>query len=313
MRELLIKISALDAFKKLNHSYIPLVKALILVLPLLITLNAASLTSKVTEPKNVLVLASYKATAPVATLWNRGMETVFKSENSGRIDVNVEYLDLINFNDAGYKQLLSDNLRQKLLKYKPDLVIPIYNRALGFVFEHRDEIFAGIPVVFAGVEQKFLKGRKIRPDIINDKKKFFSDLKYMKSIEEKEWKSFNTDEYGNIMANGEGEEYRNERVPFWEKWDYWLRMAIYFHILYLATGDYYTPYMPIVTKEKPPDLDVLNFSNESRIVLELKEVEQNIEEVLRAREGWGLRRCGRCYTCRKKKVFKEPRMASSLF
>ena len=178
MCELLIKISALDAFKKLNHSFIPLVKALILVLPLLITLNAASLTSKETEPKNVLVLASYKATAPVATLWNRGMETVFKSENSGRIDVNVEYLDLINFNDAGYKQLLSDNLRQKLLKYKPDLVIPIYNRALGFVFENRDDIFAGIPVVFAGVEQKFLKGRKIRPDITG----LFSVNSYEKTL-----------------------------------------------------------------------------------------------------------------------------------
>lgn len=65
-----------------------------------------------TEHRSDLVLASYKATSPVASLWDRGMETVFKSKQSGSVDFNIDYMDLINFNDENCKQLLRDNLRQ---------------------------------------------------------------------------------------------------------------------------------------------------------------------------------------------------------
>ncbi len=173
-----IKISASGGFKESIHSRIPFLKSIILVLLLLVFLNSTSLSFQETERKSVLVLATYNATAPVASLWNRGMETVFKSEKSGSIDFNIEYLDLINFNDEGYKQLLSDNLRHKLLKYKPDLVIPIYYRALEFVFEGRDDLFAGIPVVFAGVEPEFFKGRNNRSGITG----FFSIHSYEKTL-----------------------------------------------------------------------------------------------------------------------------------
>ena len=76
-------------------------KVLILVLQFLTFPNVQSEASQETESKNVLVLISYKATAPVASPWNQCKETVFKSENLGAIDINIEYLDLINFNDAG--------------------------------------------------------------------------------------------------------------------------------------------------------------------------------------------------------------------
>ena len=179
MCENLIKISVSEKFKKLLLSRIPLAKKLILVLLLLIFQNSASLSLQNREHRSVLVLASYKATAPVASLWNRGMETVFNSQKSGSIDFNIEYLDLINFNDESYKQLLCDNLRHKLLKYKPDIVMPIYNRALEFVFEYRDDLFAGIPVVFAGVEPEFFKGRKNAQDITG----LFSINSYEKTLD----------------------------------------------------------------------------------------------------------------------------------
>jgi PAS domain S-box-containing protein len=101
----------------------------------------------------------------VAHLWNRGIQSVFESENSSPIDIKIEYLDLNNFNDDRYLQLLRDQLRHKFLKFKPDLVMPIYNRALGFVLKHREDLFPGIPIVFAGVEQNYLKGRENIPDI----------------------------------------------------------------------------------------------------------------------------------------------------
>jgi len=162
MCELPIKPPVSSEFKESTRSRIPLVKILLLFFLLLVLLNAPLLAQLETKPKKVLVLASYGATAPVAHLWNRGIQSVFESENSNRIDIHIEYLDLNSFNDDDYIQLLRDNLRHKFLKFRPDLVMPIYNRALGFVFEHRDDLFAGIPVVFAGVEQKFLDGKKNR-------------------------------------------------------------------------------------------------------------------------------------------------------
>ena len=165
MCELPIKIAALGEFKESTHSRILLVKIFLLVLSFLVVFNSTLLASPETKAKRVLVLASYKATAPVAHLWNRGIQSVFESQNFNQFDIDIEYLDLISFNDDRYIQLMRDKLRHKLLKFRPDLVVPIYNRALGFVLKHREDLFPGIPVVFAGVEQNYLKGWKTTPDV----------------------------------------------------------------------------------------------------------------------------------------------------
>ena len=160
MCELPIKPAVSGKFKESTRSRIPLEKTLFLVMSLLILFYSPLSALQETKPKKVLVLASYKATAPVAHLWNRGIQSVFESENSNRIDFNIEYLDLNSFNDDRYIQLLHDQLKYKFLEFRPDLIIPIYNRALGFVLKHREDLFSEIPVVFAGVEQNYLKDRK---------------------------------------------------------------------------------------------------------------------------------------------------------
>ena len=165
MCELPIKLAVPGEFKEPARNRIPLVKTLLLILSLLVLINSTLLASQETKAKRVLVLASYKATAPVAHLWNRGIQSVFESQNFNQFDIDIEYLDLISFNDDRYIQLMRDKLRHKLLKFRPDLVVPIYNRALGFVLKHREDLFPGIPVVFAGVEQNYLKGWKTTPDV----------------------------------------------------------------------------------------------------------------------------------------------------
>ena len=159
-----IKPGVEGKFKASTRSRIFSVKTLILVLSLLVLIDSALLASQGTKPKKILVLASYKTTAPVAHLWNRGIQSVFESENSSKISINIEYLDLNSFNDDGYIQLLRDKLRHQFLKFRPDLVMPIYNRALGFVLKHREDLFPGIPIVFAGVEQNYIKDRNISPE-----------------------------------------------------------------------------------------------------------------------------------------------------
>ena len=94
-----LKLAVSREFKLSTPSRIPLVKILFGVLSLLVLTNSTLLASQEIKPKKILVLASYKATAPVAHLWNRGIQSVFESENSSRIDINIEYLDLNSFND----------------------------------------------------------------------------------------------------------------------------------------------------------------------------------------------------------------------
>ena len=69
MCELPIKLAVPGEFKEPARSRIPLVKTLLLILSLLVLINSSLLASQETKPKKVLVLASYKATAPVAHLW----------------------------------------------------------------------------------------------------------------------------------------------------------------------------------------------------------------------------------------------------
>jgi hypothetical protein len=79
MSEFPIKVTQVDKLKESTCSHIPLLKALLLVLAFLIFINSTLFASPETKLKKVLVLASYKATAPVAPLWNRGIQIAISS------------------------------------------------------------------------------------------------------------------------------------------------------------------------------------------------------------------------------------------
>jgi hypothetical protein len=59
---------------------------------------------------------------------------------------------LIRFDDDRYVRLLLDLLRHKYSTSKPDLIISVYNGALGFVLKHAPDLFPEVPIVFGGVE-----------------------------------------------------------------------------------------------------------------------------------------------------------------
>lgn len=66
-------------------------------------------------------------------------------------DIHIEYMDSKRYPDrvylAGFQNLLQHKYRAKKL----DVVIALDNEALGFVLKNREGIFAGVPVVFCGV------------------------------------------------------------------------------------------------------------------------------------------------------------------
>lgn len=123
---------------------------------------------------------------------------------------------------------------------------------------------------------------KIRVDVINRDKLFMSDIKAMASFEGG-WKD-------------------DPNIPFYVKYGYWNRFAIYRKILQIATGKTYKLYMPCLTKEDPSDREIWEFNNEDALNAELAKVEQNIEEIKRVKaEGYGFTSCERCSVCKKTK------------
>ena len=121
--------------------------------------------SQQSEPQKILLLASYPPSAPVGYLWNRGMQSILESGVPSNVDLDIEYLDVLHFKDARYVQLLINLLRHKYAASQPDLVITVYNMAFDFMRTHGSDLFPEVPVVFAGVEKKFIKTRKLGPNI----------------------------------------------------------------------------------------------------------------------------------------------------
>jgi signal transduction histidine kinase len=133
------KKAALNESKEPTHGRILFVKFLLWVLLFLVFFNPILLASQQIERKNVLVLFSFRPTLPVAYQWDRGIQSVFEPSTSHKMVVNIEYLDLMHFDDERYIQILLDIFRYKF--------------------------FPGVPIVFGGVESKFVENRSFGPNV----------------------------------------------------------------------------------------------------------------------------------------------------
>ena len=63
----------------------------------------------------------------------------------------IEYLDTKHFPDPDYLALLKDHLVRKYQGRRVDLLIALDNPALDLVLKYRQDLFPGVPVVFAGI------------------------------------------------------------------------------------------------------------------------------------------------------------------
>ncbi|MDX2454698.1 hypothetical protein, partial [Desulfosarcina sp.] len=152
-------------FRRQGYHFVSIL-LLFLILPLWILCSATPLFgAQPSEHKKILLLASYHPSAPVGNLWRLGIRSILESEGHSNVDLDIEYLDVLRFRDARYAQLLTDLLRHKYATSQPDLVVAVYNTALDFMRTHGPELFPGVPVVFAGVEEKFIDIGKLGPNI----------------------------------------------------------------------------------------------------------------------------------------------------
>lgn len=89
---------------------------------------------------------------------------------------------------------------------------------------------------------------------------------------------------------------------FVEHWGYDLQMAIYNAV----EGRDLATYLAVVTKQTPPDLEIISIPRWRRVEL-LEEVERSMPRILGVKSGkFPAERCGVCEYCRSTKVITEP-------
>ena len=104
--------------------------------------------------------------SPGTVAADRGIRSTFESSSPDYVEVRNEYVDVSRSRDPEVKRIQREYLRRKYVGRKVDLVVTVLSSALDYALEHRDEIFPGVPVVAAAVDQREMQSRKLPPDVI---------------------------------------------------------------------------------------------------------------------------------------------------
>jgi signal transduction histidine kinase len=111
--------------------------------------GAKALSADSRGMKRVLVLYSLEKGNVGQDRIDAQLQEIFKRNKTFEIKIYNEYLDLIRFPDREQVSRLTDFLRRKYTKEKPDVVVTILPSALDCLEKHGRRLFRGIPVVAA--------------------------------------------------------------------------------------------------------------------------------------------------------------------
>src|SRR5262245_48957692 len=117
---------------------------------LLISLGLAPLAAFAAH--NVLIVFDEDKDLPGLAAINRGLREGLRAEFDDDMSFFSESLQLSQFGKPEYDVLLQDYFRRKYDGKRVDLVVAVMEPSLDFVLRHRDSLFAGVPIVFCGVD-----------------------------------------------------------------------------------------------------------------------------------------------------------------
>jgi PAS domain S-box-containing protein len=117
------------------------------------------------ESKNVLVLYGDRLSIPAIKTTEQGLMAGLSRGPSKDLEIFSEYLDLARFPAAHYGDDLVRYLSTRYATRKPDVVIAIGSSSLELAVAHRDELFPGVPIVFANVDLREMEGPEMPPNV----------------------------------------------------------------------------------------------------------------------------------------------------
>jgi signal transduction histidine kinase/ABC-type uncharacterized transport system substrate-binding protein len=112
----------------------------------------SGLSSETKEVRRVLVFYELGHSSPAVSLLDREMRTVLE-ESRYQIELFEEHLETTLFSDQEAQQELREWYIRKYRSQRPDLIIVLGPSPLRFMVESREQLFAGIPIVFGGTSE----------------------------------------------------------------------------------------------------------------------------------------------------------------
>jgi len=155
-----------------------------MVLALLFVMASTRATGQ-TEPKQILLLHSFRGTFPVNNEFSTGIFKELGPPVDQPVEIYSETLDLSRVNNEEYVRTLIAVLGLKYRDTPPDLVITTYTPAARLLLDHRRELFPGIPIVFCSAEFSSEELTQLPPDItgVTSKRDFAGTVELMSRLQ----------------------------------------------------------------------------------------------------------------------------------
>ena len=129
-----------------------------------VQLKSASHLKKGISNKRVLFISSYSDSQETVAAQVAGINSVFENTD---IFLDIEYMDMKNYNTPENIGLFHDRLRYKLSHHQPyTVIITGDDAALDFVLTYQNELFQKVPIVFMGINDLDRAARAARNPFI---------------------------------------------------------------------------------------------------------------------------------------------------
>ena len=130
-------------------------RAHVVVLALAAALCAPTLgtsaSAQVVSPRTVLTITLGAESFPSSPILDAAIRESLASRPDVPIDYFAEHLESDLFPEEQASPALKDYIHRKFQGRRIDLVIAVTDTSLRFVLDHREELFPGAPVIFAGL------------------------------------------------------------------------------------------------------------------------------------------------------------------
>jgi signal transduction histidine kinase len=135
------------------------------VLMLVAGLSAAVSRADLPLPRSVLILDQSDPHSAWYTGFSQAFRSTLHAGSSTQISLYAEHLDLSRFGDLRHEELLRTYLRDKFRERMIGVLVAQGSAALDFVLRSRQALWAGVPVVFAGVHEAIGKRSNFPSDV----------------------------------------------------------------------------------------------------------------------------------------------------
>lgn len=115
-------------------------------------------------PRSILVLYSNGRLLPANVEFDHGLRQALLAVPGPAVEILDEFLDVPRFESPEHLSTMGTYLRDKYLQRSPTVLVATGEEALRFLLQHRDDLFAGVPLVFSGVGRTALRELEPLPE-----------------------------------------------------------------------------------------------------------------------------------------------------